>query len=47
MAKRGNALDWFHESVCSQCDRRVEDCVEGSGREIACILAKILYELQK
>jgi len=47
LGKRMNALDWYHEGHCSHCDVPSELCSEGSHRELACIMARILYELQK
>ena len=44
MAKKQNALDWYHENFCSKCDRPIENCKEGSGKEIACILAALLRD---
>lgn len=45
MRKDMNALDWYHEEHCSQCDLPGDKCKQGSPREIACILAAILHEL--
>jgi len=45
MSKRMNALDWFHEKFCSQCDRPIDECKEGRGQEIACLLAHLLRAL--
>jgi len=45
MKKGMNALDWYYEEHCSECDRLIEECKVGSRTEIACILAAILHEL--
>ena len=44
--KKQNPLDSYHEQVCENCDR-LESCDEGSGIEIACILASILKKMEK
>jgi len=47
VTRKQNALDWYHEEHCSQCDRPTEECKEGRGQEIACILAAILKAIEE
>ena len=47
MARKMNALDWFHEAYCSRCDVPNSECEKGSGPEIACILAHILKAVEE
>ena len=47
MARKQNALDWYHETVCSRCDLPNEKCAEGSTKEQSCILAYLIRKLSK
>ena len=44
MRKGMNALDWYHEKYCSNCDVPGEKCPPGSAKELNCILAALLFE---
>jgi hypothetical protein len=46
LTKKQNPLDWYHDNVCSSCDRPDKKCPEGSHQEIACILAAVLKEVR-
>jgi hypothetical protein len=43
--KTSNALDWFYENFCEECDDH-KKCKPESSREHACLLANIFFELR-
>jgi len=42
MQKRQNALDWFHERYCQNCDRPRTCCTLRPTEELACLLATLI-----
>ena len=47
MVRKQNALDWYHETVCSTCDLPNDKCPMGSTKEQSCILAAILRAIRE
>jgi len=47
LVKKQNALDWFHDRYCQNCDRPRTCCTLRPTEELACILAHILRALEE